>query len=228
MEKNDANVKTILQKQGTKFCSTIFQPTFIKKGWSKDFGNVRIIDELYNQLSGTPRSAEMAYLDKDVNGLKAKILVNKKLSSPNGIKILPKVAQVAMVAEYMKTTEVTKVWKDTSARIWGIFKQVDTSLADQSNTIPASLRTIDWAAGYNKWEKQLLEAATNNMQTYAQQGVKKALKFIQVKEGIKLSPNGDPVSGGTVAGRTFYKTLKGIGEQNFGADLDLKDLYVAR
>ncbi|KAF8246050.1 hypothetical protein K440DRAFT_632734 [Wilcoxina mikolae CBS 423.85] len=170
----------------------------------------------------------MAYLDKDINGLKAKILVDKKLTSPNGIKVLPKVAQVAMVAEYMKTTKVTKVWKDTSARIWGIFKQVDTSLADQSNTIPASLRTIDWAAGYNKWEKQLLEAATKNMQTYAQQGVKKALKYIQIKERIKLAPNGDPVSGGTVAGRAFYKTLKGIGEQNFGADLDLKDLYVAR
>jgi len=66
---NDADIKKI---QGDQ-CATIFEPVFIKQGWSKDFGNERIIDKLYEQLSGTPRSAEMAYLDKELNGSKANV-----------------------------------------------------------------------------------------------------------------------------------------------------------
>jgi len=66
------------------------------------------------------------------------------------------------------------------------------------------------------------------MKTFSKAGIKSTLAIIKDREKIKLDLNGDPISGGTVARRKFYKDLKTTGEQDFDADLNLGSLYVDR
>lgn len=153
---------SIKNKKNTGACQVFFIP-FLWEAWTTGAGDVRIGQQLMNRLSNQDLAAEWAYLESDVNNMKAKVMMKADLWDD----LMPiedrleRLTRIALVFEYMRTPLIRGIYRTVSRRMRAIYHDLDQSL--QGNIKDLKLRafmkampTFSLEKKYIRWEKEHL------------------------------------------------------------------------
>ncbi|KIJ25419.1 hypothetical protein M422DRAFT_273634 [Sphaerobolus stellatus SS14] len=175
-------------------CKSFLIPLFWKR-WTKTA--VRNPDvnpvgqSVTNRLSSANRVGpnEWAYLQEDLNGMKALVMANANLNGDATSTIqekLVRLARVALVLEYLQDSHIAGSYKTVSQRMYDYYKHLDEVLASDENhslkkfkeALPGRFRL---AQKYRQWEKQHLSAIRRSLRELRTSTLTAADRYIEME-----------------------------------------------
>ncbi|KAI9676151.1 MAG: hypothetical protein M1817_000896 [Caeruleum heppii] len=175
MATNVSEVRDLLEGDQDP-CQEIFCPVLLPtKQWADDADYPDLaqpFDDFRNALSGgADHQNEFIFLEEDVNGLKGRIF-NGAYQDPTDsvetdpVENLQRVAQAAMVFNYMNAEKPIASWKAVSDRMLAAAEKLTRATSAPTSTLPAPLQAINWTAGYLAFEAGTLAKVQTTMRNY--------------------------------------------------------------
>lgn len=175
MAQNVTAVKKLL-RGGKNPCTEIFRPVLLPtKQWADEVDYPDLaqpFDDFRLALSGGAENQdEFVFLEEDINGFKGRIFGGAYQDPSDSIENDPvanlgKVADAAMIFQYMNAAKPAASWKAVSDRMMAAARKLTRATSRPTSTLPAPLQAIDWTEGYIAFESALLSKIEQTLGRY--------------------------------------------------------------